>query len=135
MESIVWFLWDEYKPRVSILAAAGRSLTCDQVVQNAIEKGVAKAAADSPGDKTAAMCSAMTNVAVMLKDNIAGRIALEVDPRLADDAGVTILPTYSSRDTIIVLLPQWRCSHLALGTITGIQQCENTTYICCFMGG
>lgn len=57
---------------------------------NAIEKGVAKAAADSPGDKSAAISSAIINVAVMLKDSIAGRIALEVDPRLADDADAMI---------------------------------------------
>lgn len=68
----------------------------DQLVQNAIEKGVAKAAADSPGDKSAAISGAITNVAVMLQDSIAGRIALEVDPRLADDAGA---PNYRPVET------------------------------------
>eukprot|EP00892_Ulva_mutabilis_P007282 jgi/Ulvmu1/4926/UM203_0005.1 len=57
---------------------------------NAIEKGVAKAAAETPGDKSAAISSAMTNVAVMLKDSVAGRIALEVDPRLSDDSDAMV---------------------------------------------
>lgn len=57
-------------------------------VQNAIEKGVARAAAESPGDNTAATVSALTNVAVMLNERVAGRICIEIDPRLAGSTGV-----------------------------------------------
>lgn len=56
-------------------------------VQNAIEKGVARAGADSPGDKAAVIVSALTNVAVMLNDRVAGRICIEIDPRLANNKG------------------------------------------------
>jgi transaldolase len=52
---------------------------------NAIEKGVAKEAAEHPGDIEAALDQALVNVAQMLKDSVLGRIAVEVDPREAND--------------------------------------------------
>ena len=58
------------------------------LVQNAIEKGVARAQSESPGDNAAIIISALTNVAVMLNDKVAGRICIEVDPRLAGSKGV-----------------------------------------------
>lgn len=56
-------------------------------VQNAIEKGVARAGAENPGDKAAAIVSALTNVAGMLNDKVSGRICIEIDPRLAGSTG------------------------------------------------
>jgi hypothetical protein len=56
-------------------------------VQNAIEKGVARAVAEMPGDNAGAVISALTNVAVMLNDKVAGRICIEIDPRLAHNEG------------------------------------------------
>jgi hypothetical protein len=52
-------------------------------VQNAIEKGVARAEAEG----REVIISALTNVAVMLNDKVAGRICIEIDPRLAYEVG------------------------------------------------
>ena len=56
-------------------------------LQNAIEKGVAKAAAEEAGDEAAALDTALVNVALMLGESVKGRVAIEVDPRLASDSG------------------------------------------------
>lgn len=63
-------------------------------VQNAVEKGVAAAGADSHRDASSghieadALDQALANVAGMLEGSVKGRIAVEVDPRLYNDAGV-----------------------------------------------
>jgi hypothetical protein len=49
---------------------------------------VAYASTESPGDKTAAYTYALTNVAVMLDEYVAGRVVIELDPRLANDESV-----------------------------------------------
>lgn len=52
---------------------------------NAMEKGVARVTSEHPGDEEAALDQALVNVAQMLKDSVLGRIAVEVDPRVAND--------------------------------------------------
>lgn len=62
-------------------------------MQNAIEKGVAKAAAEEPGDESAALDAALVNVALLLGESVKGRVAVEVDPRLAFDTGAPLRNT------------------------------------------
>jgi hypothetical protein len=68
-------------------------------MQNAIEKGMAMAAGagfDSEEEEEAALDQALANVSGMLHKTVQGRIAVEVDPRLAEDAGARGTPPPTS---------------------------------------